>query len=277
MLEIVPITDPKYGLTNHPYRVYPVPEGEGLDDYVLKEWQPLSEGNNPIAFLELAKNPATRKYVPYRIYYDAEKYSDEDIYNIPTLGKVGQTCSYCQARNNSEEMIQQLEANKKKLPGADIVREMQHPVGTPATLDLGNVITPSVIPAAVDVFSQIFCQPLGVALIKISAAGLASIAAGWAKEGGTQEAWRKISEDLIREYKICPADIPELQRNVMAIKNGMDKDRKNILGALMAGTVKNFKDVAKEHGFEVSASANVKGRAEVAIAPLSRGGGRAID
>jgi hypothetical protein len=43
----------------------------------------------------------------------------------------------------------------------------------------------------------------------------------------------------------------------------------------MAGTVKNFKDVAKEHGFEVSASANVKG--EVAIAPLSRGGGRAID
>jgi hypothetical protein len=276
MLEIVPITDPKYGLTNHPYRVYPVPEGEGLDDYVLKEWQPLSEGNNPIAFLELAKNPATRKYVPYRIYYDAEKYSDEDIYNIPTLGKVGQTCSYCQARNNSEEMIQQLEANKKKLPGADIVREMQHPVGTPA-FDLGNVITPSVIPAAVDVFSQIFCQPLGVALIKISAAGLASIAAGWAKEGGTQEAWRKISEDLIREYKICPADIPELQRNVMAIKNGMDKDRKNILGALMAGTVKNFKDVAKEHGFEVSASANVKGRAEVAIAPLSRGGGRAID
>jgi hypothetical protein len=275
MLEIVPITDPKYGLTNHPYRVYPVPEGEGLDDYVLKEWQPLSEGNNPIAFLELAKNPATRKYVPYRIYYDAEKYSDEDIYNIPTLGKVGQTCSYCQARNNSEEMIQQLEANKKKLPGADIVREMQHPVGTPATLDLGNVITPSVIPAAVDVFSQIFCQPLGVALIKISAAGLASIAAGWAKEGGTQEAWRKISEDLIREYKICPADIPELQRNVMAIKNGMDKDRKNILGALMAGTVKNFKDVAKEHGFEVSASANVRG--EVAIAPLSRGGGRAID
>lgn len=275
MLEIVPITNPKYGLTNHPYRVYPVPEGEGLDDYVLKEWQPLSEGNNPIAFLELAKNPATRKYVPYRIYYDAEKYSDEDIYNIPTLGKVGQACSYCQARNNSEEMIQQLEANKKKLPGADIVREMQHPVGTPATLDLGNVITPSVIPAAVDVFSQIFCQPLGVALIKISAAGLASIAAGWAKEGGTQEAWRKISEDLIREYKICPADIPELQRNVMAIKNGMDKDRKNILGALMAGTVKNFKDVAKEHGFEVSASANVRG--EVAIAPLSRGGGRAID
>ena len=38
----------------------------------------------------------------------------------------------------------------------------------------------------------------------------------------------------------------------------------------------NF-DLAKEHGFEVSASANMKGRAEVAIAPLSRGGGRAID
>ena len=45
----------------------------------------------------------------------------------------------------------------------------------------------------------------------------------------------------------------------------------------MAGTVKNFKDVAKEHGFEVSAAASVRGRAEVSVAPLQRGSGRAID
>jgi hypothetical protein len=271
-LKIRKISDEKYGLVDRPFRVYEVPEGIGLDEYALEDYrQPISfDGNKvPLTYLQLAKNPATRKFVPFEILYDAEAYTDEDILAIPTLGQVGQTCSYCQARNAGEELI-------SKLPA---IQGYQRPVGTPKKLDLGDVITPSVIPTAVDVFAKIFCQPLGEALLKIGVSGLSSIAAGWAAEGGTQEAWRKISEDVVSEYKVCPTDIPAFQQNVLAIKEALDKDKKNIIGALATGTIKNFGQLAKEHGFEVSGAANAHfaGRASVAVAPMQRGGGRAID
>ena len=271
-LEIRNITDEKYSLVDQPFRVYEVPEGTGLEEYALEDYrQPLSFDANkrPLTYLQLAKNPATRKFVPFAVYYDANAYTDDDIFAIPTLGNIGQTCSYCQARNAGEELV-------SKLP---VIQEYQRPVGSPKKLDLGDVITPSVIPTAVDVFSKIFCQPLGEALLKIGVSGLSSIAAGWAAEGGTQDAWRKISEDVVSEYKVCPTDIPAFQKNVLAIKEALDKDKKNILGALATGTIKNFGQLAKEHGFEVtgSAAANAKFVGRATVAPLQRGGGRAID
>ncbi|MDD5526912.1 MAG: hypothetical protein PHE11_05880, partial [Candidatus Omnitrophica bacterium] len=172
-LEIKNITDEKYGLVDQPFRVYEVPEGAGLDEYALEDYrQPLSFDSNkrPLTYLQLAKNPATRKFVPFEVLYDARAYTDDDIFAIPTLGNIGQTCSYCQARNAGEELV-------SKLPA---IQEYQRPIGSPKKLDLGDVITPSVIPTAVDVFSKIFCQPLGEALLKIGVSGLSSIAAGWA-------------------------------------------------------------------------------------------------
>lgn len=269
-LRIEYITDEKYGLTDQPFRVYEVPEGVGLDEYALEDYrQPISFDANkrPLTYLQLAKNPATRKFVPFEVLYDANAYTEEDIFSIPTLGSIGQTCSYCQARNAGEELA-------SKLPA---VQEYQRPVGTAKKLDLGDVITPSVIPTAVDVFAKIFCQPLGEALLKIGVSGLSSIAAGWAAEGGTQEAWRKISEDVVQEYKVCPTDIPAFQKNVLAIKEALDKDKKNIIGALASGTIKNFGQLAKEHGFEMTGTAQIAGRASLAVAPMKRGEGRAID
>ena len=88
------------------------------------------------------------------------------------------------------------------------------------------------------------------------------IAAGWAAEGGTQDAWRKISEDVVSEYKVCPTDIPAFQKMYCPLKRLLIRIRKNILGALATGTIKNFGQLAKEHGFEVtgSAAANAKFR-----------------
>ena len=65
-LEIRNITDDKYGLVDQPFRVYEVPEGVGLDEYALEDYrQPLSFDANkrPLTYLQLAKNPATRKFV----------------------------------------------------------------------------------------------------------------------------------------------------------------------------------------------------------------------
>lgn len=295
MLPIENITDEKYGVDG-PYRVYYVPEGKGLEAYTREELRnpiDFDSNNRPLVYLQLAKNPSTRKFVPYAIFYDAESYTDDDILAIPTLANIGQTCSYCQSRNkvadalglNDEPASNEAKATPETTAitpydrvSRTIQQDIQRPIGRDTNsqyMDLGRVITPSLIPAAVDVFSKVFCLPFGEALVKIGMAGLASIAAGWAAEGGTQSAWRQISEDIIRDYKICPTDIPKIQQNIMAMKDALMKDKQNIIGAISAGSLKNFNTVAKEHGFEVSAKAEVKGR--VAVSPLQRGPGRAID
>lgn len=293
MLPIENITDEKYGVDG-PYRVYYVPEGEGLEAYTREELRSpidFDANNKPLVYLQLAKNPSTRKFVPYAIFYDAEQYTDDDILSIPTLANIGQTCSYCQSRNKVADALGLNDPAQSEEPPAattaitpydrvsrTIQQDVQRPIGRPDNgqyMDLGKVITPSIIPAAVDVFSKVFCLPFGEALVKIGMAGLASIAAGWAAEGGTQAAWRQISEDIIRDYKICPTDIPRIQQNIVDMKNALMKDKQNIVGALSAGSLKSFNTVAKEHGFEVEAKAAVKG--SVSIAPLQRGPGRAID
>lgn len=291
-LPIENITDEKYGVDG-PYRVYYVPEGNGLKEYAREDFRnPIDfDGNNkPLVYLQLTKNPSTRQFVPYAIYYDATVYTDDDILSIPTLPKIGQTCSYCQSRNKVNEAlglddsIPPVKTAETALePYSNIIQnEVQRPVAAIRPegnqyMDMGKIITPSLIPAAVDVFSKVFCQPFGEALVKIGAAGLASIAAGWAAEGGTQGAWRKISEDIIRDYKVCPTDIPKIQQNIVEMKNALVKDRQNILGALGAGTLKNFNSIAKEHGFEFNANAQVGVRGAASVAPLKRGPGRAID
>ncbi len=306
-LPIENITDEKYGI-NGPFRVYHVPEGQGLEEQARPDFrQPISfDGTDrPLVYLQLTKNPLTNKFVPYAVYYDAKAYTDEQILSIPTLGELGTKCSYCQARNdaskalgiedtpvqkgvaalqNMQRPVQQPVSNGKELvpygdQGDNWSSEPinQNPVQPDRYMDVGNIITPKFIPAAIDVFSKVFCEPFGEAIIKIGMAGLASIAAGWASEGGTQAAWRKISEDIIRDYKVCPTDIPRIQQNVMAMKDALVKDKANILGAMSAGTFKSFGQVAKEHGFEVSGQASISGRASVAVAPLGRGPGRAID
>lgn len=293
-LPIENITDEKYGVDG-PYRVYYVPEGKGLEAYTREELRSpidFDSENRPLVYLQLAKNPSTRKFVPYAIYYAADIYTDDDILSIPTLPNIGQTCSYCQSRNQVASALG-LEDEDDKPPATNsaqttaivpydrvskvIQEDVQRPIGSENSqyMDLGHVITPSFIPAAVDVFAKVFCLPFGEALVKIGLAGLASIAAGWAAEGGTQSAWRKISEDIIRDYKICPTDIPQIQNNIVAMKDALMKDKANIVGALGAGTLKNFNTVAKEHGFEVNASAKLKGN--VSITPYQRGPGRAID
>lgn len=282
MLPIETVIDEQYGVEG-PFRVYHVPEGEGLSRYALPEYrQPLSfDGNRkPLTYLQLAKNPSTRKFVPYKILYDATHYTDEQILSVPTLKNIGKTCSACQSRNTAEELIEGIDDSpaSQLVQGADdMVKRYQRPVGQPKAMDIGSVITPSVIPAFIDVASQIFCQPLGVALLKLGSAGLASIAAGWAAEGGTQAAWREISEKIVSEYKICPTDVQKIQENIVAMKEAIDKDKNNILGAFAAGTMKNFKTVASEHGFEVSGQAMIGGKASMSISPLKRGAGRAID
>jgi hypothetical protein len=300
------IIDEKYGI-NGPFRVYYVPEGKGLEEQARSDYrQPISfDGNDkPLVFLQLTKNPLTNKFVPYAVYYDAKQYTDEQILSIPTLGELGTKCSYCQARNDASKALGIPDTPIQK--GVEALQSIQRPVQQPSSgqelvayggqgdswesgpigqpqqqfdrhMDMGNIITPAFIPAAIDVFSKVFCEPFGEAILKIGMAGLASIAAGWASEGGTQAAWRKISEDIVREYKVCPTDIPRIQQNVMAMKDALVKDKANILGAMSAGTFKNFAQVAKEHGFEVSGQANIMGRASVSITPLTRGPGRAID
>lgn len=288
-LPIENITDEKYGVDG-PYRVYYVPEGKGLEAYAREDFRnPIDfDGNNkPLVYLQLTKNPSTKQFVPYAIYYDATAYTDEDILSIPTLPKIGQTCSYCQSRNKVNEALGLDDsvppASTALEPYSTIIQnDVQRPVAAIRPegnqyMDMGKIITPSLIPAAVDVFSKVFCQPFGEALVKIGAAGLASIAAGWAAEGGTQGAWRQISEDIIRDYKVCPTDIPKIQQNIVEMKNALMKDKQNILGALGAGTLKNFNAIAKEHGFEVNAQAKVGLHGAVSVAQLRRGAGRAID
>ena len=294
MLPIENITDEKYGVDG-PYRVYYVPEGEGLEAYTREELRSpidFDANNKPLVYLQLAKNPSTRKFVPYAIFYDAQQYTDEDILSIPTLANIGQTCSYCQSRNKVADALglNDEPVSAEEVPAATtaitpydrvsrtIQQDIQRPIGRQDNgqyMDLGKVITPSIIPAAVDVFTKVFCLPFGEALVKIGMAGLASIAAGWAAEGGTQSAWRQISEDIIRDYKICPTDIPRIQQNIVSMKDALMRDKQNIVGALSAGSLKNFNTVAKEHGFEVAAKAEVKG--SVSISPFQRGPGRAID
>ncbi|MDD3087977.1 MAG: hypothetical protein PHP89_05375 [Candidatus Omnitrophica bacterium] len=294
MLPIENITDDKYRVDG-PYRVYYVPEGKGLEAYTREELRSpidFDANNKPLVYLQLAKNPSTRKFVPYAIFYDAEAYTDEDILSIPTLANIGQTCSYCQSRNKVADALglNESEAQDVEEPATStaitpydrvsrtIQQDIQRPIERQSNdqyMDLGKVITPSLIPAAVDVFSKVFCLPFGEALVKIGMAGLASIAAGWAAEGGTQSAWRQISEDIIRDYKICPTDIPKIQQNIVAMKDALMKDKQNIVGALSAGSLKSFSSVAKEHGFEVAAE--VKARGSVSVAPFQRGPGRAID
>lgn len=295
-LPIENITDEKYGVDG-PYRVYYVPEGNGLEAYTREELRSpidFDSDNRPLVYLQLAKNPSTRKFVPYAIFYAADAYTDDDILSIPTLANIGQTCSYCQSRNQVAQALgldeQEEETKENKTPISQnamvpydrvsnvIQQDVQRPISRPNNgqyMDLGNIITPSIIPAAVDVFSKVFCLPFGEALVKIGIAGLASIAAGWAAEGGTQTAWRKISEDIIRDYKVCPTDIPQIQNNIVAMKDALMKDRQNIIGAIGAGTFKNFNTVAKEHGFTVNADLKLRGSA--AISPYQRGPGRAID
>lgn len=306
-LPVETIKDDNYGI-NGPFRVYHVPEGQGMEEQARPDFrQPISfDGNDkPLVYLQLTKNPLTNKFVPYAVYYDATQYTDEQILSIPTLGELGTKCSYCQARNDASKALGIEDTPVQK--GVAALQNMQRPVQTPAAntrelvpygeqpdawssgpieqeqrapsryMDVGNIITPTFIPAAVDVFSKVFCEPFGEAIVKIGMAGLASIAAGWASEGGTQAAWRKISEDIIRDYKVCPTDIPRIQQNVMAMKDALVKDKANILGAMSAGTFKNFGQIAKEHGFEVSGQASISGRASVAVSPLRRGPGMAID
>jgi hypothetical protein len=204
------------------------------------------------------------------------------IMAIPTLGEVGQKCSYCQARNDATKALAIPEESSIEPTSfervSQTIQNAQRPVDAPVKyMDMGNIVTPSFVSAGIDVLSKVFCEPLGEALIKIGMAGLTSIAAGWASEGGTQAAWRKISEDIVRDYKICPTDIPKIQQNVVAMKDALMKDRGNIIGAVSAGAFKNFGKIAKEHGFEVSAQGQFAGRASVAISPMQRGPGRAID
>jgi len=297
MLPIENITDAAHGVDG-PYRVYYVPEGKGLESYTREELRnpiDFDANNKPTVYLQLAKNPSTRKFVPYAIFYDAQQYTDEDILAIPTLANIGQTCSYCQSRNKVAEALglsddggaQPVEPAEPAATTAitpydrvsrTIQQDIQRPIKRESNeqyMDLGRVITPSIIPAAVDVFTKVFCLPFGEALVKIGMAGLASIAAGWAAEGGTQAAWRQISEDIIRDYQICPTDIPKIQQNIVSMKDALMKDKQNIVGALGAGSLKSFNTVAREHGFEVAAQAEVKGR--VVVAPYQRGPGRAID
>jgi hypothetical protein len=294
MLPIENITDEKYGVDN-PFRVYYVPEGKGLEAYTREDLRSpidFDANNKPLVYLQLAKNPSTRKFVPYAIFYDAERYTDEDILSIPTLANIGQTCSYCQSRNKVADALglndDSAEADTSQstsiVPYDRVSRTIQSDIQRPIErdsnkqyMDLGKIVTPSLIPAAVDVFSKVFCQPFGEALVKIGMAGLASIAAGWAAEGGTQSAWRQISEDIIRDYKICPTDIPKIQQNIVAMKDALMKDKQNVVGALSAGTLKNFNSIAKEHGFEVNAKAEVGVKGTVSVAPFQRGPGRAID
>jgi len=306
-LPVENIIDEKYGI-NGPFRVYNVPEGQGLEEQARPDFrQPISfDGNDrPLVYLQLTKNPLTNKFVPYAVYYDASQYTDDQILSIPTLGELGTKCSYCQARNDASKALGIPDTPIQK--GVEALQNMQRPVQQPSPqntdlvpyggqgdnwssepmgqserqpdryMDVGNIITPKFIPAAIDVFSKVFCEPFGEAILKIGMAGLASIAAGWASEGGTQAAWRKISEDIVRDYKVCPTDIPRIQQNVMAMKEALMKDKANILGAMSAGTFKSFGQVAKEHGFEVSGQASLSGRASVAVTPLRRGPGRAID
>ena len=304
-LPIENIVDEKYNV-NGPFRVYYVPEGKGLEEQARPDFrQPIDfDGNDkPLVYLQLTKNPLTKKFVPYAIYYDATAYTDGQIMSIPTLSEIGTKCSYCQARNDASKALGIEDTPIQK--GVAALQTMQRPINQPVSqgqelvpygsqgdnwssepiperqpdryMDVGNIITPKFIPAALDVFSKVFCEPFGEAILKIGVAGLASIAAGWASEGGTQAAWRKISEDIVRDYKVCPTDIPRIQQNVMAMKDALQKDKANILGAMSAGTFKNFNQIAKEHGFEVSGSANIAGRASVSVSPLRRGPGRAID
>lgn len=293
-LPIENITDEKYGVDG-PYRVYYVPEGQELKSYTREDLRSpidFDANNRPLVYLQLAKNPSTRQFVPYAIFYAADVYTDDDILSIPTLPNIGQTCSYCQSRNqvanalglNDEDETPEAEPEQSTaiVPYDRVTKVIQQNVQRPINrdedsqyMDLGNVITPSFIPAAVDVFAKVFCLPFGEALVKIGIAGLASIAAGWAAEGGTQGAWRKISEDIIRDYKICPTDIPKIQNNIVAMKDALMKDKANIVGAIGAGTFKNFNTVAKEHGFSVNADLKVRGSAS--ISPYQRGPGRAID
>jgi hypothetical protein len=284
-LPIEIIKDDKYGV-NGPFRVYSVPEGQGLGEYAIEDFrQPIDfDGNHkPLVYLQLTKNPMTKKFVPYSIYYDATQYTDEMIFAIPTLGEVGQKCSYCQARNDASKALAIPESTSAEPTTfekvAQTVRNVQRPIGEESNqyMDLGNVVTPSFVSAGIDVLSKVFCEPLGEALLKIGMAGLTSIAAGWASEGGTQAAWRKISEDLVRDYKICPTDVPKIQQNVVAMKDALMKDRGNIIGAVSAGAFKNFGKIAKEHGFEVSAQGQFAAKGAVSVAPMQRGPGRAID
>jgi len=283
-LPIKIIKDDKYGI-NGPFRVYNVPEGQGMEDGAIEDFrQPIDfDGNHkPTVYLQLTKNPLTRKFVPYAIYYDATAYTDEMIMAIPTLGEVGQKCSYCQARNDAAKALSIPEGSSVTPTSfekvSQTIQNAQRPADAPVKyMDMGNVITPSFVSAGIDVLSKVFCEPLGEALIKIGMAGLTSIAAGWASEGGTQAAWRKISEDIVRDYKVCPTDIPKIQQNVVAMKDALMKDRSNIIGAVSAGAFKNFGKIAKEHGFEVSAQGQFAAKGSVAVAPMQRGPGRAID
>jgi len=276
-LPIESITEERYGLQEVPFRVYYVPEGQGLEQYADPVFrQPLVfDGTKvPVVILQLTRNPITRKFVPYAVYYRTDNYpTDESVLNNPSLKDIGETCSWCQSSNKAVEII-----GEPEKPSAEALQVIQKPV-QPAPgvqyMDLGNVITPSVIPAVVDVVTKVLCEPAGEALIKIGAAGLASIAAGWAKEGGTQSAWRKISEDIIRDYKVCPTDIPKIQSNVVTIYEAMKKDKSNVMGALQAGTIKNFGQIAKEHGFEMKAQGAMA--AKVSVTPFRRTHGGAID
>jgi hypothetical protein len=289
-LPIENITDEKYGVDG-PFRVYYVPEGQELAAYTREDLrQPIDfDGTNkPLVYLQLTKNPVSHKFVPFAVYYDATAYSDEDIQAIPTLPNIGKTCSYCQARNDTAEALGLADTSEQagmapvQKVAQTIQTQVQRPIAAQRSqentyMDLGKVITPSIVPAAIDIFTKVFCEPFGEAIVKIGAAGLASIAAGWAAEGGTQGAWRKISEDIIRDYKVCPTDIPKIQSNVMAMKEALMKDRANIMGALGAGTMKSFGRIAKEHGFDVNAQAQMGFRGSASVSPFKRGSGRAID
>jgi len=277
-LPIESITDEKYNMQRVPFRVYYVPEGKGLEQYADADYRTSIEKDGtgtPIVFLQLTRNPLTKKFVPYAVYYRADSFSDEAILSNPNLAQIGPKCTYCQASNDVADAM----ATRGEDTGSAL-QVIQRPVQkSPGVqyMDLGSVVTPSVIPAAIDVFTKVFCEPLGEALVKITFAGLTSIAAGWAAEGGTQASWRKISEDIIRDYKVCPTDIPRIQKNVVAIRDALAKDKTNIMGAMMNGTTKNFGQIAKEHGFEVSADAQIAGRARVSATPFKRGPGMAID
>jgi len=276
-LPIESITDEKYGLKDVPFRVYYPKEGKGLEQYARPDFRQgiVFDGTNiPVIYLQLAKNPLTHKFVPYALYYRTDNYpTDESVLSNPNLPDIAEKCSWCQSSNRVAEAIGEPEESPKE--ALQVIQKPVQPAPGVQYMDLGGVITPSVIPAVVDVVTKVLCEPAGEALVKIGVAGLASIAAGWAKEGGTQAAWRKISEDIIRNYKVCPTDIPKIQDNVVTIYNAMQKDRANVLGALQAGTIKNFGKIAKEHGFELKAQGAVA--AKVSVAPFRRTHGGAID
>jgi hypothetical protein len=257
------------------YRKYVFPDSSNLLDLTSSQFLIPMEPDGqkiPTWFLQMVRNPATKRFQPAFALYRADKYDEPTIMNIvstPKFKSIMGTCSYCQMANELEKNLGINFDQAPEVSSSPVPVQAQNITPT-RNMDLGNIVTPNVIPTAVDFVSKIFCSTLGESLLKIGLAGLASMAAGWSSEGGTAEAWRKISNDLITTYNVCPADVPKIQQDIMRIKDAMEKDKKSLVSAVASGTVKSFNAIAKEHGMEFDATATLSGKARVA--PMRRSG-----